>query len=623
MMIRIIPLLAATAMLALSAPPAAAPRPNILWITSEDNGPNLGCYGDPDAITPNLDALARRSVRYLHCWSGAPVCAPARTTIISGMYPASTGSEHMRSMVRLPEGFGMFPQSLRGAGYYCTNNSKEDYNLQKPGKVWDESSPKAHWKSRAPGQPFFAVINHTITHESQIRNDIAAEHRVHDPARVSVPPYHPDAPEVRKDWAQYHDRITMMDRLVGQNLKELDDAGLAQDTIVFYYGDHGSGMPRHKRCPQNSGLRVPLLVHVPARFQHLAPAAHRAGAATERLVGFVDLAPTVLSLAGVKIPGHFQGVAFLGAAAGPEREYLHGYRARMDERLDLVRSVRDRRYVYVRHYMPHLPYGQHVSYMFQTPTTRVWKERFDAGTLPEAQAAFWKSKAPEELYDLQEDPHELVNLATSPKHEQVVQRFRMAQQAHALAIRDVSLLPEALMHTRAASTTPYQYGHSRAYAIEAILNAAGKASQSHPNATPELVRMLSNGEAGVRYWAALGLHMRGKAGVLAGETPLRAAFKDEYPDVRIAAAQALAIHGNEADRRHALELLVELADPRRHAYYVNVHAWNALDALDAVAKPAAKALAALPLQHPEAHNREGDYLQRLSLKTLADLRLQP
>lgn len=222
------------ALLALSTWVTAAPVvwPNVLWITSEDNGPELGCYGDEYATTPHIDRLAARGLRYLNVWSNAPVCAPARTTLISGLYPPSTGSEHMRSRASLPEGFAFYPQYLRSAGYYCSNNSKEDYNLTKPGKVWDESSKTAHWKNRADGQPFFAVFNHTVSHESQIRK--RPHERVHDPDAVRVPAYHPDRPEVRQDWAQYYDKLEEMDALVGANLKELEEAGLAEDTIIFY-----------------------------------------------------------------------------------------------------------------------------------------------------------------------------------------------------------------------------------------------------------------------------------------------------------------------------------------------------------------------------------------------------
>ena len=243
------------------------PRPNILWLTCEDMGPHLGCFGDTYATTPNIDTLAAKGLRYTRTWSCAPVCAPARTTLITGMYPPSTGSEHMRSMVALPEGIKLYPQSLREAGYYCTNNVKEDYNVEKPAGTWDESSNKAHWKNRPEGKPFFAIFNDTITHESQLRK--RPHKALHDPAGVRIRAYQPDAPEIRQDWAQYYDNITTMDTAVGKRLQELDEAGLADDTIIFFYSDHGSGMPRNKRFPGNSGLRVPLIVVIPEKLQSL------------------------------------------------------------------------------------------------------------------------------------------------------------------------------------------------------------------------------------------------------------------------------------------------------------------------------------------------------------------
>src|SRR5262245_50768310 len=330
---------------------AAGPeRPNILWVTSEDMGPHLGCYGDAYATTPNLDRLAAQGLRYRVAWSNAPVCATARTTIISGLYPPATGAEHMRSLVPMPGAVKMYPQYLRDAGYYCTNHSKEDYNLAKPGKVWDESSNRAHYKNRQPGQPFFAVFNLLISHESQIRT--RPHKAVHDPAKARIPAYHPDAPEVRQDWAQYYDKVTEMDAQAGQLLRELAEAGLADDTIVFYYADHGSGMPRNKRTACDSGLHVPFIGYFPLKWRHLAPPDYAPGGVSDRLISFVDLAPTLLSLAGVRPPAELQGRAFLGPFAAPPREYVHGFRGRMDERIDCVRSVRDRRYVYVRNYMP-------------------------------------------------------------------------------------------------------------------------------------------------------------------------------------------------------------------------------------------------------------------------------
>ena len=594
-----------------------APRPNILWITSEDNGPHLGAYGDGYATTPQLDALAAKGMIYLHAWSNAPVCAPARTAIISGMYPPSTGSQHMRSMTRLPEGMKMFPQYLREAGYYTTNNRKEDYNLEKPGQVWDESSETAHWKNRAPDQPFFAVFNLTVTHESQIRK--RPHEAVHDPAKVRLPAYHPDAPEVRQDWAQYYDKITEMDALVGESLRELEEAGLAEGTIVFYYGDHGSGMPRSKRWPYNSGLHVPLIVYIPEKFAHLRAAGYAAGGTSGRMVSFVDLAPTVLSLAGIEPPAHMQGAAFAGKFEAEPREYLHGFRGRMDERYDMVRSVRGERYLYVRNYMPHEIYGQHVAYMFQTPTTRVWKQLFDAGKLNAEQSRFWQTKPPEELYDLEVDPDEVRNLAASPEHREVVERLRAALREHALRIRDLGFLPEEEIHTRSSSGTPYDYGHSPSYALERIMEVAEAASSLDGEDTPKLIEALGSADSAERYWGAMGLLMRGEPAVRQASALLRDALKDESPSVQVIAARCLAEFGDRGGLEASLAVLIARADVRKNGVFIATLALNAIDKLDGKAVPLKAQIEALPKITPSVHRRMDIFVPDLVKKALADL----
>lgn len=562
-------------------------KPNILWITCEDTGPHIGAYGDKYADTPNLDKLAARSLRYDHCWSNAPVCAPARTTLISGLYPPSTGSEHMRSNARLPANMRMYPQLLREAGYYCTNNSKEDYNLEKPGQVWDDSSNKAHWRKRSSGQPFFSIFNFLITHESQIRT---RPHKfVHDPAKARIPAYHPDLPEVRQDWAQYYDNITTMDGMAGKVLAELESDGLAQDTIVFFYGDHGSGMPRSKRWPYNSGLQVPLLIHIPEKFRALAPRDYKPGSNTGRLVSFVDFAPTLCSLTGTKPPEWMQGHAFLGRFPAPEQPYVYGFRGRMDERYDLVRSVRDKRYVYVRNYMPHQIYGQHIAYMFETPTTRAWKQLCDDGKCTPEQQKFWHTKPAEELYDLQSDPDEVRNLADSAAHQQIKQRLKKAQQDQVRRIRDVGLLPENEIHSRSEGATPYEMGHDpKRYDCEATLQAAETATSGADTSS-----LLKHKDSPVRYWAATGFLVRKQS-----SPALKPLLSDPAPAVRIIAAEAIGRYGQAEDLPEALRVLVDLSDMQRQPYFVALRALSAIDALDKKAKPVEAAIRALPRKPP-------------------------
>ena len=601
--------LAAAALLVLSATSSAADRPNILWITSEDMGQHLGCYGDGYSTTPNLDHLAAKGLRYRVAWSNAPVCAPARTTLITGLYPTSTGSEHMRSMVPMPAGMKMYPQLLREAGYYCTNNAKEDYNLAKPGQVWDESSNKAHYKNRKESQPFFAVFNLLISHESRIRDK--PHQLAHNPAKVRIPAYHPDTSEVRRDWAQYYDRVAEMDAQAGKLLDELRKSGLAEDTIVFYYADHGCGMPRNKRTACNSGLLVPFIAYFPQKWKHVAAPDYQPGGATDRLISFVDVAPSLLSLAGIKPPETMQGQPFLGKFIAEPRQYVHGFRGRMDERIDCVRSVRDSRYVYVRNYLPHLPHGQHVGYMFETSTTRVWKQLFDEGKLDDVQSAYWKPKAPEELYDLQSDPDEVKNLAGSPAYGEVLERFRKEQRAQVLKVRDVGLLPEDEMHSRAKKGSPYDYGHGADYPLESILSAAELASAMNPAAIPELRKGLADKESAVRYWATMGLFMRGGRAVGEGRAELLKALEDPTACVRVAAAEALAHHGHEQDRKQTVELLLDHANPEKYSAYLAVRALNALDGLGRNVGDVREALQKLPLKDPKAPVRANEYVPRL------------
>lgn len=599
------------------SPLFATERPNVLWITSEDNGPHLGCYGDAYATTPNLDGLAAKGLRYTRVWSNAPVCAPARTTVISGLYPPSTGSEHMRSQTVLPASMKLFPAYLRETGYYCTNNSKEDYNLVKGEDVWDESSNKAHWKNRAEGQPFFAVFNVTISHESQIRNEIDEKDRIHDPAEVRVPAYHPDTPEVRKDWAQYYDRLTMMDDQLGARLREIEAAGLAEDTIVFYWGDHGSGMPRSKRWPYHSGLHVPLLLHVPEKWRALAPDEYEVGSTSERMVAFVDFAPTMLSLAGIEPKPWMQGLAFAGAHEVPGRDFNHGLRGRMDERIDLVRSVTDGRYVYLRHYLPHRIYGQYIAYMFQTPTTRVWRQRFDEGKVNEAQSHFWREKPVEELYDLTRDRDEVVNLANSPEHAEILTNLRNAHESWAREIRDVGFLPEAEIHARSAGSSPYELGHDPArYDFEAVFAAAKLAGARNATDLPALVNLLVHDDSAVRYWAATGLLIQGEAGFAAGRDALLEALADPSGSVAVVAAEALGHHGESEDREKALTLLLEKGNQETGNTYEAILALNALDSLGAAADPVREAILALPRKPghpaPRADGYVGNLLDHLS-----------
>ncbi|MFO7775739.1 MAG: sulfatase-like hydrolase/transferase [Candidatus Hydrogenedentota bacterium] len=593
-------------------------RPNILWLTCEDIGPHLGCYGDEYAHTPNLDAFAEKALRYDVAWSDAPVCAPARTGLITGVYPPSLGGQHMRSMVGMPDFMRMYPQFLRDAGYHCTNNGKEDYNVRKPGDVWHDAG---HYEDREEGQPFFAIFNNTQTHESRIRNRTDLPH--HDPDEAPIPPYHPDTPEVRRDWAQYYHSISLMDGWFGEQITELEEAGLMEDTIIFFYGDHGSGMPRNKRWPYDSGNHVPLIVYVPEKWRHLAPADYEPGGSTRRPVGFVDMAPTLLSLANTEPPEWMQGRAFMGHYEAEPREYLFGFRGRMDERYDMVRSVRNDRYIYVRNYMPHRIYGQYIGYMFITETTQVWHDLYHEGELEPPQTYFWEEKPAEELYDLENDPHEVNNLVDSEEHQAVLNELRQAHRDHMMATRDAGFLPEAEMHRRAkGSTKPvweldngtsiYEMAHDpEQYPLERIMATAELAASRAFEAVPHLLVCLEDGDPAIRYWALTGLLVRGAPAFEMAPEKVRELLDDENASVRIVAAELLGSFGGEEDVEAAVDALGELAPPQDNGAYVGIAAMNVIEKLGDKAERLWPMLEEMDPEDPDAPGRANNYVDRL------------
>ena len=551
-------------------------------------------------------------------WSTAPVCAAARTALISGVYPPSLGAEHMRSLVRMPDFMRMYPQYLRASGYYCTNNAKEDYNLVKPGQVWDDSSSAGHWSGRASRQPFFAVFNYGMTHESQIRAPDADT--IHDPAGVRVPAYQPDTPEVRSNWAQYYDRITQLDRVVAERLAELEDAGLADDTIVFFFSDHGSGIPRSKRWPYNSGLHVPLIVYFPDKWRHLAPEEYGPATRSDRLVDFLDLAPTLLSMTGIEPPEHMHGRAFAGVFQQVPKTYMHAFRGRMDERYELTRAVTDGRYLYMRHYMPHKIYGQHVAYMFETQATQVWKRMYDEGRLNEVQSRFWQPKPAEELYDLDSDIDEVDDLARSPAHREILERLRGAQRQWLLEVRDFGLLPENEIHSRALGTTPFEAARDDSiYPLERILSVAEVAASRDLENVDDLLRALADSDSAVRYWGAMGLLIRAQEGVTAGRDSLRRALDDPAPAVQITAAEALGLFGASEDASAALDVLGQYLQVEESQIFLSLMALAALDAMEEKARPLLAEIEAIDVDNITRARPSGAFILQLKDKILADL----
>ena len=577
----------------------AAKSPNILWITCEDMSPNLGCWGDAYARTPHIDRLAKQSVRYTRAFATAPVCSPVRSCLITGVCASSLGTANLRSKMPVPRQMTGLPSYLRRAGYFCSNNVKTDYNTANEPAIikasWDACSAKAHWRLRKAGQRFFSVFNDMTSHQSRtmvwpyekfqkdVQSRLAPSER-HDPAKAPVWPYYPDTPIVRRTIARYYDCISVMDQNVGRILKELEDDGLADETIVFFYSDHGAGLPRHKRLALDSGLHVPLLIRFPAKYRHLAPAGP--GQTVDRLVSFVDFPPTVLALAGLKAPAYMQGRAFLGARPAAPRTAIYGARDRVDEAFDLARCVRDGRWLYVRNYMPHLSYNQPSTYSdlgeIRGEITRLAAE--GKLTTPAQKHYAGPTRAVEELYDTASDPRQIRNLAAQADHRPRLQAMRKRLREWILRTRDLGFLPETDMARRSAGRTPYDMAReAKTYPLERILAAADRVGAG-TKAMSKQIAGLKDADPAVRYWSAVGLRALASPGPDA-VTALRGALADDALAVAVEAAWALlALGPNDQAIRRLTDILAG-ADAR-----AALRAARALEMLGERARPALPAM---------------------------------
>ena len=565
--------------------------PNILWISVEDISPDIGCYGDKNAHTPVLDKLAEAGVRYSNAIANAPVCAPARSVIITGMYQTSIGSHHMRCKGRMPEGFNYYPQILQEQGYYCTNNEKEDYNLEYDSKaIWDESGNNAHWRNRPEkNQPFFAIFNLKMTHESCINSkekhdrltkDLPLELRA-DPNKLELPPYYPDNEKVRELWARHYDNISMMDITSGNILKQLEEDGLMENTIIFFFSDHGTGSPRHKRWLYDSGIKVPLIVKAPAKYQHLMQGPP--GSVNDEIVSFIDLAPSALNLAGASIPDNMQGRAFLGTNLKPERAYAYSARDRMDERYDMQRSVRSKEFKYIRYYESYKPYTQFMNTPEKGEIMVEIRKAASNGTLPLAGAHITKDTKPdEELFDLKNDPWELNNLANDPAYQYKLLEMRAAHARWSDNTKDAGLIPETILRS-------WEESHDQSIfdiliAQDVPINEIREAALG--NDLAQLANALMHKNEAVRYWAAISL---GNQPDLKNQTKalkeIQKMLNDLTPAVRIAAARALCKVGQFSEPVNRLTVELNSDDE-----WVRLLAAQVLDEIGENARPVEKQL---------------------------------
>ncbi len=481
----------------------ALPPPNILWIVSEDNSPWLGSYGDQMATTPRLDALAADGIRYTRAYSNAPVCAPSRAALITGAYPIAFGTEHMRSSFKTPAEIRFYPSYLREAGYYTSNNYKKDYNTDDRPDAWDESSREASYRNRAEGQPFFHITNLNVTHESRLHRGSTAQN--HDPAAVQLAPNHPDTAEARNDYAVYYDRLEDMDTEVGEILDQLEAEGLADSTIVFYYSDHGGAVAGTKRFLTEGGLHVPMMVRVPEQYRHLL--GYNAIDTVDRPVSFVDLPATLMHIAGIELPEQMVGTSILQKS---DIQYVFAYGGRMDERSNLVRSVNDGQYRYTRNYLPHRPYGRRLEFLWNAPLMQSWASEYEAGNLNADQSAFFEPREAEELYNIEEDPFELVNLAEQPEYAAKLKELSGALTDWQLEQRDAGLIPEAMLTELDQQGFIRDYVTSDSYPVEEVVRLAQMAGERDAGNLDELLAQLQSGHPVKTYWAATGLLLLGQ-----------------------------------------------------------------------------------------------------------------
>jgi arylsulfatase A-like enzyme len=538
-----------------AAAQTAAERPNILWLTCEDSNITwIGCYGNPHAETPSIDRLAKEGFQYMHAYANAPVCAPSRSTWITGMLAISNGTFPMRSRNEIPhDRIRYYPDYLRANGYYTGNDNKTDYNIGgRPDQACWDNPGGIKWAELKHNQPFFQVVNFFESHESRAQGDV--ENTFHDPADTRLRAYHPDLPDVRKNYAKYHDAVKRMDADIGKTLKKLKESGLAENTIVIFNSDHGGVLPRSKRYLFESGIHCPLIIRIPEKFRPLWPA-ERPGMKIDRMVSFVDMPKTWLSLTGSEVPAHLHGTVFLGAHTEAEQDYHFAFRGRMDERIENARAVRDKQYLYIRNYMPYIPWMQHLNYLWKMKATQRWDEHVRSGRATEVQARFFKPKGwTEELYDVRKDPDNIHNLIENPEYRQVANRMRKALRENQEQFIDAGLLPESEMIRRAADhnlTIHDMVRDSGLYPLDKLIDAADLALEEDPANLLRLRKLIKNPDSGLRYWGVVGCFL------LNDREAALSCIDDDSHEVRAMAAWLLIKTGSKDQGLKCLDNLLK------------------------------------------------------------------
>lgn len=537
--------------------PSVEQRPNVLWITVEDLSPILGCYGDRVAKTPNIDFFAQNAVSFSNAYVSAPICTPARSSLITGVYASSMGTHHLRGVVPKSDKIKCFTEYLRKEGYYCSNNYKEDYNFITPKEAWDESSKNAHWRNRKPGQPFFSVFNLEMTHQSKTRYGLEKLNEVNKtldederilPGDVEIPPYYPDTPAVRANIASLYTQVTIMDKKFQEIINQLEEDGLRENTIIFFYSDHGTGLPRGKGYLHDTGIKVPLIIEFPEKYKHYSSA--KSGAFSDELVNFIDFPPTVLSLIGIDPPKYMQGNPFLGKYRKKPNDHVISIRDRRDEVLMFSRSIRTNKYHYIRNFFPHRPRMQRNFYSEITPIRQELRRLDKLELLQANEDWLMKDSVPvDELYDTEEDPHELNNLSQKEEHQEIMELLKRNLFSWMVETKDLGLVPEYEMLEQSKGNAPYDT-FSNSFDPKPILDLVDKIGRGKQHINAFNFALKSENPI-FRYWGATGLAAL-KQNAYESKKLLQFSLKDPVSYVRFAVSEAVC---NIGDTKKGVEIL--------------------------------------------------------------------
>ena len=572
----------------------ASSSPNILWITSEDNSIEwISCYGSKNAKTPHIDQLAKEGFRYLYCFDNGAVCAPTRSSWITGMHSISNGTQPMRSGFEIPESISFYNELLQKAGYFTSNCSKTDYNLRgpkgrNPKDFWNYSGGDyaGTWKKRKDGQPFFTVYNIGESHESRAFGDHNDESV--DPNKMILAPYHPDLPEMRNTYAKYASAVSKMDKLVGQAIENLKKDNLYEDTILVYNSDHGGVLARSKRFLYSSGIHCPLIVRIPEKWKHLYPKGKEPGSTIDRIVSFIDMPKTWVSLTGAKMTDNFQGRIFLGPDTEPEPQYHFSWRSRADERFDCVRVMRDEQFAYHKNYAPFAPNGQYLAYMHNMKATGAWERHHQAGKTNSVTGRFFEPRPSEEFYDNFKDFHNIDNQIDDPLHQAKIKELKKELRRQQLKYFDCGLMPEEMRARiiKENKTTVYAFVRDPAlYPLAKYLDYSDLALSRKKANLKTLSKGLTNKDPVIRYWSVVGLLLleeHAKPAI----NDLKKALNDQ-DEIPSLAAWAIYLAGNpEYAKKWMLKTIIK--DPS-NKMLANIFDWMDKDSFSILARiPAQK-----------------------------------